>query len=641
MRYIVVIVSALLLMMSCDDTSRKLEDALSLAGQNRDELESLVNYYDSIGDERKHKAAEFLITNMVGLYSAEGDELERYYHDLDSVYEACDSNYMNIYVYYRKNLKNYKWRELTRSYDLENIDTAFLRDNIERAIAVYDTSMYAKGLSFDDFCEMILPYRNNNELLEYWRKDYVESYSDVIGRFDAQADSVLFDLCWELNKLYKAHNYMYPAGMPSISPIRLKRTLIAPCSDYTDLFINIARTFGIPVVHDFVPQWSNYPHGHGWAAIMIDGVPHDYMLGEGSYLKEHMRKFSNVVSKVFRQTYALQPTSLYMTAKDRRNIPPTMSNPRMYDVTEQYMPTIDIELKDLREVEDQEYVYLTVFDNKDWNAIDWAEINGDEVKFDKVGIKKEAVFLPAYYNGGIYTQAHCPIRVKTDGSVEYLRADTTERRRVVLKRKYFETRVNLFLRNIKGCKLVLSDNRNFEGGAEYIVPDTIECNYQTWEVSGKYRYLRFTPDTLFDGQVSDIEVYDDLGNEIKGKPISSGLVDTMRTEVKVFDENTLTYGSCRKRSVDWLGLDFGRMVDVSKVCYLPRNDDNFIREGQEYELYYWDSGWHSLGRKVGSRREQKLEYDNVPFNALLLLRNHTKGKEERIFVYEEGRQVWF
>lgn len=33
--------------------------------------------------------------------------------------------------------------------------------------------------------------------------------------------------------------------------------------------------------------------------------------------------------------------------------------------------------------------------------------------------------------------------------------------------------------------------------------------------------------------------------------------------------------------------------------------------------------------------------DNVPTNALLLLRNHTKGKEERIFTYENGEQVWW
>ena len=35
-----------------------------------------------------------------------------------------------------------------------------------------------------------------------------------------------------------------------------------------------------------------------------------------------------------------------------------------------------------------------------------------------------------------------------------------------------------------------------------------------------------------------------------------------------------------------------------------------------------------------------LVYRGVPKGALLLLQNHTRGKQERILVYEEGKQVW-
>ena len=112
----------------------------------------------------------------------------------------------------------------------------------------------------------------------------------------------------------------------------------------------------------------------------------------------------------------------------------------------------------------------------------------------------------------------------------------------------------------------------------------------------------------------------------------------------VFDGDVLSYASCSlsQLEIPWVGLDLGRAVELSKLCYLPRTDDNFIREGEEYELCYWDGdGWSSLGRQTGSRATQELVYDNVPANALLLLHNHTKGKEERIFTYEDGRQVWW
>ena len=61
------------------------------------------------------------------------------------------------------------------------------------------------------------------------------------------------------------------------------------------------------------------------------------------------------------------------------------------------------------------------------------------------------------------------------------------------------------------------------------------------------------------------------------------------------------------------------------------------KDSELYELFYWDREWKSLGRQVGSRQLQYLEYDNVPDNALLLFRNLTKGKEEWIFTYEDGK----
>lgn len=67
-------------------------------------------------------------------------------------------------------------------------------------------------------------------------------------------------------------------------------------------------------------------------------------------------------------------------------------------------------------------------------------------------------------------------------------------------------------------------------------------------------------------------------------------------------------------------------------------DDNDVIIGQEYELLYWDGKWVSLGRKTAE--DYSLDYD-VPKNALLWLRNHTKGVEERIFTIDNGTQVWW
>ena len=91
----------------------------------------------------------------------------------------------------------------------------------------------------------------------------------------------------------------------------------------------------------------------------------------------------------------------------------------------------------------------------------------------------------------------------------------------------------------------------------------------------------------------------------------------------------------------WVGMAFEQATKIDKIAFLPRNDDNAIREGELYELFYWDKQWVSLGRQTGTNEMFRLKYNNVPTNALYLLRNHTKGKEERIFTYENWKQVWW
>lgn len=68
-------------------------------------------------------------------------------------------------------------------------------------------------------------------------------------------------------------------------------------------------------------------------------------------------------------------------------------------------------------------------------------------------------------------------------------------------------------------------------------------------------------------------------------------------------------------------------------------DSNNICKGDTYELFYWDDEWIGLGRKEAET--DSLVYENVPTDALLWLHNYTRGKEERIFTYENGRQIWW
>lgn len=46
-----------------------------------------------------------------------------------------------------------------------------------------------------------------------------------------------------------------------------------------------------------------------------------------------------------------------------------------------------------------------------------------------------------------------------------------------------------------------------------------------------------------------------------------------------------------------------------------------------------------MGEQVA--KDQFILYNNVPTGGLFILHNLTRGKEERIFKYENGKQVWW
>ena len=107
-----------------------------------------------------------------------------------------------------------------------------------------------------------------------------------------------------------------------------------------------------------------------------------------------------------------------------------------------------------------------------------------------------------------------------------------------------------------------------------------------------------------------------------------------------FDDNPLTFFDAEDPDNSWVGLAISAEEDLKEIQYIFRNDDNNIRIGDDYELFYWDNDmWNSLGFQKASN--DFLEYNNCPTNTLFLLKNYSRGKEERIFTYENDEQIWW
>jgi len=175
-----------------------------------------------------------------------------------------------------------------------------------------------------------------------------------------------------------------------------------------------------------------------------------------------------------------------------------------------------------------------------------------------------------------------------------------------------------------------------------IMHESINYHFATFPISGTNRNFKFSYPQNNINDVAPNKIYLTV---LKRKQLNQITInhpimpDTCY--VNAFDGDALTNYCNWGKEYTWVGLEFDTPKRIEKIVYLPRNDDNCIRDGELYELFYWDNKWVSLGQQTGSSETYKLTYKNAPVNALFLLRNLTKGAEERIFTYEKGEQVWW
>lgn len=147
-----------------------------------------------------------------------------------------------------------------------------------------------------------------------------------------------------------------------------------------------------------------------------------------------------------------------------------------------------------------------------------------------------------------------------------------------------------------------------------------------------YRYIRYCSNDTCDTPMAEVEFWN-KGSKMKAVP---GQSTVKKVELSV-DGNTLTRPDIAPGYI--LGYELEKPAVLDSIVFYPWNDDNFVLPTHEYELFYYDRGWVSLGKR--KPETYTLTYDRVPAHALLLLKDRTSGKEERPFTYENGEQMWW
>ena len=171
---IVLNIFVVIFLMACNSSnSKRLEQALLFAGDNRGELEKVLTHYKN--NPEKLEAARFLICNMPRWYGYEGWQL-------DSIKPVLIQKNKGEIV--PKEVIE-KWQRvsfysLPKVYDAKVITADYLIENIDLAFDVWKRYPWNRSLGFDDFCELILPYRIGDEPLSSWRKLYHDHYTAIL-----------------------------------------------------------------------------------------------------------------------------------------------------------------------------------------------------------------------------------------------------------------------------------------------------------------------------------------------------------------------------------------------------------------------------------------------------------------------------
>jgi hypothetical protein len=411
------------------------------------------------------------------------------------------------------------------------------------------------------------------------------------------------------------------------------------CDDRNIITVATLRAKGIPAMIDFTPQWPNRKMGHSWSIISDNsGKNHHF---QGLEIFEHTY-LDSPMAKVFRECYAVNPELLELNLSGEI-IPPLFRRIHIRDVTDEYQRTDDVTVK--LDVAEGNYAYLSVFNNINWAPIQYGKINGKKAVFKKMG--RDVVYLPVYMskNQQNLKPAALPFILTLQGEVKPIVPDTTQLQTLTLTRKYPTFRFSSWhAAQILGAEIQAANRADFSDAvilhtimkygtdAGEILLDTLKTEYRYWRCY-----------SAPDGHCSVAELnFFQYGQDItkQGKVIGSTTENETFAKKHVFDGDPLTFFISPEPSDSWVGLDFGKPVNISRILYIPRTDGNIVTYGDEYELKYWDKNeWKSLGRKVADN--VYITFGNCPIGTLFLLHDCTRGVEDRIFTYENGKQVWW
>lgn len=641
-----------------EDSINSLEIALRSAKNNRKELEKVLCYYQkNPADSLKYKAVCFLIENMPFCTYSVGEQLENYKFYYAWLKQRNGKTSQQIADSVKKVFG--PMQEPEKKRDILEIDSAYLCHNINWAFKVWQEQPWGKNISFETFCEYLLPHRIGDEPLAYWREMYYEKYNSLLDSLrmsetlDKEDPIVAAQYLMErLPDKKTFYTSITPYSFGHIGP-EFVQYKTGSCREVADFGIYLFRALGIPCAIDYLPARSNLNAGHLWL-ISWDKNGEGYMsdfMGKLVRVRKSVMYNQGDGAKIYRYTFSANRDLYGQMAQYGEELYPFWHVPKFKDATFDYSNSYEKELvipleKQYKDKRKGKIAYLCASFRNRWVPIDWTGYNTGHLAFRYVR-NGSVMRVATYENGALHFLTDPFYTNRQTGETSFYSAEKEKQDMILYAKCQIEEENNLRERMMGGVFEGSNQPDFSEKDTLFIIqskPGRLNTTAKSWS-DKEYRYLRYIGPPKGHCNVSEIAFYEKGASiAVTGKVIGTpetGQQGGTNDYTNVFDGKTWTSFHYSQPTGGWVGLDLGRKAKIDRIVYTPRNRDNYIRPGDDFELYYCDkdcNDWKSLG---GARAiADSLIYKDVPKNALLLLRNHTRGVGERIFVYENGVQVW-
>lgn len=652
-----------LLFSSCSSLSeRKLELSLASAGSNKSEVQAVLKHYKD--STLKLKAAKFLFENMPGHYAIDSNlinSLQAYYLKHKVISEKYQWNvYNSQWIYSIDSLRDsylsifFTESLQTSKADIENIKSYWLIKQIDLAFKAWQTNSYTQNITFEEFCEYILPYRAQDGLvLDNSREVFFNRHHNFFNNSSKPIQETIDSLLAKYQTINHSNFAAINTPIYSIPTLELiKRGL---CNHKCWFNVALLTAMGIPTVIDFVPAWGNRNSGHSWNAIILNGETYPFE----PFWDEEPWKYKTLYNnktfdlkwgkfrlpKVYRQTYSYHLEGpAYDKEVNPYDIPPLFKNPNIVDVSSSYFETIDINIElDKIAPRETRYCYLCVYKNGNWIPVQWGKIKNKKVTFKEMG--KDIVYLPAYFIDGNIIPATNPFYLDEKGKTTYLKT-SSKTSSLTLAATSSIVNVDVREKNIKFLSgtyiLGKTDNHSNQYDTLFHFSDTID-NWQnsiSFNIQKKYRYIHLlsSQDTLALNEISFYEKNNDSLHQILNIKVSGEFGPTNPEQpIEHLIDNLSATGTCGRLTKNTtLCFDLGKPYPLACIRYYPYIQC-CLKEGTNYELLYWDNRWISGG--IQKCNNQYISFKNIPQGTLYRLKEEF-SKNERIFTWENGLIYW-